>query len=224
MTQITEAIKKKITQAWHEALPSMEVYKPMMLARRVGPYVQGLCLDRRSGNDSYVPTLFLHSLCRPSEAITLSMGQFILSERSGLPRQIKVKSHDDSFSSASRELLDASLLPLEGNISLGELFDAYSKHRAISQTEAKFPIHLMEDAVSAAAYIGENDRAIIQARSYLEEASSWPEIALRQRGDLNEWSHMLLRLASSTSEIQQTVTDQGKILKIDGIPVSSLIP
>jgi hypothetical protein len=44
MSKLTSAMKQKFTKDWHELFPQFGVYKPMWLARRVGPPVDaGFC-------------------------------------------------------------------------------------------------------------------------------------------------------------------------------------
>jgi hypothetical protein len=65
MMKLTPALKKTITNDWRALAAQFATYKPMWLARRIGPLVQGICLDRDSSNAAYLPTLHVHCLCCP---------------------------------------------------------------------------------------------------------------------------------------------------------------
>ncbi|MGO1069769.1 hypothetical protein [Lysobacter sp. CA199] len=223
MSQLTVASKKQITADWGRIFPSLVEYKPLQLVRRIGPYVQGISLDRRTGNDVYVPTTFLHSLCSPAENLSLSLSQPLLSERAGLPKPIKVAFHAAHLEEAAAKLRNASVLPLAGDITLDELFTAYARHRTVSLLESKYPIHLMMDAVSAAAWLGDGSRASARARLYLEEAKTWPDNILAREGGYAAWSDTLNRIAGSTDELREVVNDQIKRLGLEKIPASDLL-
>jgi hypothetical protein len=65
MIKLTPPLKRQITHAWNERFPQMGVFEPMWLMRRIGPVVQGICLNRSSTGTDYIPITHIYDLCAP---------------------------------------------------------------------------------------------------------------------------------------------------------------
>lgn len=114
--KLTPALKRSITRDWQSLALQFAIYKPMLLARRVGPLVQGIALDRDESNETYLPILFVQCLCRPFPGLSFTFPQDLLSPRSLAPQRLKVQFHEQNFREACERLLTSSLLPVSGDI------------------------------------------------------------------------------------------------------------
>jgi len=224
MKKLTPDIKKSITRDWQSLVPQFTVLQPMSLVRRIGPLVQGICLDRDSNNAAYLPTLHVHCLCRPFPVLSLNLGQPLLSNRSGLAERLSVQFHETKYSDACMQLIASSLLPVEGDWRLTQLLEAYEKYRHLDRPDARYPVPLMEDAVSVCAWLGERDNALSLAVQYSEEAQNWPENVLARQGGLVGWKNTLSTLAISGDALRQTVTEQIESLKLQQVPAAQFLP
>ncbi|WAH63903.1 hypothetical protein [Xanthomonas hortorum] len=222
--KLTNALNKKITKDWHAALEGFEVASSMNLARRVGPFIQGICLDRDSSNVTYLPTLYVHCLCRPFPVVSLSLGQPLLNLRSGTVERLKVQFHEDSYQDAINRTLGSSLLPTKGDWRLPQLVEAYERYRGMNRPDSRFPVHLWEDVVSAHAWAGAQVRASVLADKYTEVAEGWPKNVLEREGGIILWRERLKDLAISGDVHKVTVANEIDKLGLESLPVSNLIP
>ena len=223
MNKLIPSIKKSLTNDWAALLPQFMVYKPMWLARRIGPLIQGVCLDRDSSNSDYLPTLHVHCLCRPFPDVSLSLGQPLLSIRSGAPDRISVSFHESKYKDACARLLSSSLLPVQGGWSLVQLIQAYERYRFLERWDSRYPVKLMEDAVSVCSWIGDIHQARILINNYINEAKAWPESILIREGGLTNWSDALNLLAVSGDLLRKNVNEQIDLLKLGKLPESQLL-
>lgn len=223
MKKLTPLLNKSITQDWQSLVPQFAVSKPMQLARRIGPLIQGICLERDSSNTAYLPTLYVHSLCRPFPVLSLSLGQPLHSQKSGTIERLPVQHHEAKYPDACARLIASSLLPVEGNWMLAQLLEAYEKYRHLNNPDTRYPILIMEDAVSVCAWLGKYEIASSLANQYSLESQGWPENLLARQGGWSSWKTMLTRLASSGEDLKQTVSDQIESLNLTQIPTSELI-
>jgi hypothetical protein len=222
MKKLTPEIKKQIMRDWQSLIPQFHRFRTMGLARRVGPLVQGIEFERDSTNSTYLPTLFVHCLCRPFSVVSLSMSQPLRSIRSGGIDRISVQSHENKFQEACKRLVDSSVLAVDGDWRLSQVIEAYSRYRQRPFAEPH-PIKLMEDAVSVSAWLGEIDQAKALADRYLDEARSWPDFALVQEGGFAAWREVLSSLATSSESLKKTVDEQIVSLKLEKLPESQLL-
>lgn len=72
---LTAAAKKKITLDWSRLFPELGTYRPLHLLRRVGPLLQGIALERTSGNDLYRPMAHIHCLAQESTSVVRQAGE-----------------------------------------------------------------------------------------------------------------------------------------------------
>lgn len=208
MTKLTPALKKSILRDWQAMLPQFTSYGPMAMGRLVGPFVQGVSLDRDSSNATYLPTLHAHCLCQPFPSVSLSLRQPLLSARSGTVDRISVQFHGAKFREACNRLMSAALLPVAGDWTIDEVLEAHARYRRLEIADTRFPVKLMEDAVSMCAWLGKTDQALAQAARYLDEARGWPENVLQREGGLPGWKKTLLDLAESGDRLRRVVAEQ----------------
>lgn len=196
----------------------------MMLVRRVGPLVQGICLDRDSSNSVYFPKLFVHCLCLPFPGLSLSLGQPLRSVRSGTVERISGGRHEELYRGMCARLMGSSLLPAQGDWQLPEVLDAYERFYRIGKIGSLYPVKLMEDAVSVCAWLGNVKEAASVAARYIEEARNWSEDILARDGGFVAWKKKLENIATSGEGLREVVNYQVEALKLQKIPFSNLLP
>jgi hypothetical protein len=222
--KLTLAAKKSITKDWKSLVPQFTDFQPMRLARRIGPLVQGICLDRDSTNAAYLPTLHVHCLCRPFPVVSLSLGQPLLSTRSGTVERLSVQFHENKYKEACKRLLATSLMPIEGDWHLAQVLAAYENYRRLDRPDSRYPVSLIEDVISVCAWLGEPAPASELVKRCIAEARGWPEPVLARSGGLAGWHGTLETLVHSGDELRQTVSDQIEALKLRQLPVAQLLP
>lgn len=128
---------RRVTADWAAALPGFDVWKPLHLLRRIGPVVQGVCLDRTTSGNEYMPTAHVHALARDFPVISLMLGQR-LEGASGQPERVLFANHDGEYRAAVGALRVQSVLSLsEEPPSLEQVVRAY--HSAASASYDKPP-------------------------------------------------------------------------------------
>ncbi len=223
MKKFTPAIKKRITEDWQNLLPQFKQYQTMALARRVGPLVHGICLDRDSSNAAYLPTVHIHCLCRPFPAVALNLRQPLLSKRSGTIDPISIQFHEKNYRDACERLIASSLLPVTGDWKMSQVLAAFHKYRHLELSDSRYPVTLMEVAVSLWAWLEKPEEAEDLARKYLEEAKDWPENVLTTNGGLVGWGETIKGLASSGEKLKQVADEEVANLNLQQLPQSQLL-
>lgn len=223
MIRLTPDMSKQITRDWIVQFPAMGAHKSMFLARRVGPLVQGVCLDRSSGGTAYVPTTFAHCLCTESSFISLTLGQRLLTERSKAEDAIRVQFHENHVVEASARLKRASLLPLDGNLTFNQVLHAYRQYRELRNVDSQFPIFLFRDAVLLAAFLKKYDVATRLLELYCEEVVTWPAQIVTRIGGVDQWHRGLSAACEDRDAIVQTVESEIVKHKLSKLPTAELL-
>jgi len=190
----------------------------MWLGRLVGPFFQGICLERNSGNASYVPTSHIHCLCRDFPVINLTLGQRLLSPRSGTQERISVQFHEAHFVEAAERLSRFSLLPLRASWGLHDLISAVEAYQALGRPDSKYPVFPFEDVVMAAVWLGDIDQAKAALAKYESIASAWPENILPRYGGHRAWVESLRRLMDDPNVLRETARNHAERLKVTQLP------
>lgn len=175
MTKSGPATARRVTSDWASAFPEFAPWRPMHLLRRIGPVLQGICLDRSTSGDGYTPTAHVHALTREFPAISLTLSHR-LERSSGQPETVLFSRHEDEFHDAVRTLNEQCRLSLSEPPSLDEIVGEY--HSACSDRQEKGlpPAVLeMEDSILIAAAAGRG--ALVRAGIALAEdlATRWPK-------------------------------------------------
>lgn len=216
---------RRVTADWAAALPGFDVWKPLHLLRRIGPVVQGVCLDRTTSGNEYMPTAHVHALTRDFPVISLMLGQR-LEGASGQPERVLFANHDGEYRAAVGALRVQSVLSLsEEPPSLEQVVRAY--HSAASASYDKgFPpaVPEMEDSVLVAAAAGLAD--LLQEGLALagELVDLWPKarLPLNWRGS-EDWLEGLRAKAADAVALSATVHHQvarHKLAKVRNVPAA----
>src|SRR5262245_51892547 len=123
MKELTDGAKKQITCDWSAIFPSLGVYEPLNLLRRVGPLLIGIVLERDSSNCSYRPAFHVHNLGVESDSVSLILWSPLRTPK-GAAETIDVKDHANRFKDAAQRLSNQAPLPFAGDLTIGQLIEA----------------------------------------------------------------------------------------------------
>jgi hypothetical protein len=179
MTKSSVPTPRRVTSDWAAALSGFDAPKPLHLLRRIGPVVQGVCLDRTTAGDGYTPTAHVHALTREFPVISLTLGQR-LERSSGQPESVLFANHEREYLAAVAAIREQSVLSLsEKPPELELVVKAY--HSAVSARYDKgLPpaVAEMEDSVLVAAVAGLPDLLHDGLALAGELAGLWPKSRL----------------------------------------------
>lgn len=239
---LTKSAEKRITEDWYREIPSLGIYKPRWLLRRIGPLLEGICLDRDSSGDKYKPIFHVHCLGRSDSSISLMLGTQLRSERSGGPDFVQVRWHEDKYKEAAGRMVRQALLPLEGDLSLRQLINVYRDYLATPMGKLQvvplyFDIIILlawaRDPASAQDVLAEclkiesgpRDVAVnrIEAGKLVQKKiHRLQEPEFRHVGGREVFEEICQRLIENPTEIQQTVDTQISAFGVEHLPVSKL--
>jgi len=216
---LTPAVEKQITEDWQREIPTLGVYEPRWLMRRAGPLLVGICLDRDSGGDRYKPTFHVHCLGREFPCVSLTLDTQLRSERSGGPDFIEVRWHEQKYRKAAARMVRQSLLPLEGDLRLGQVIDAYRRHM-VTPLAKRQPVLLYRDMILLLAWAGDPAGATDLLAECLPLADT---AGFQHVGGRTVFEAETRRLIAQPSLINETVAAQIVALGVGQLPVSELL-
>ena len=219
MTRLTPSVKNQITRDWNDLFPSLAVYRPMHLLRRVGPVLIGVCLERDSTNEQYRPVAHVHSLCRVFPVVTLSLSSQAHDEKMRL-LTIRVAEHKESYQSAAVHLREYAYVPIEGELTLADVIQGYWYY--LESPTATSKSKCFEDMALICAWHGDTDMSQRVIETAANEMQRWPEQIRRRIDGVHGWA---TRLASATAEparVRMTVDQQIKALGLGKVPAQEL--
>lgn len=80
---LNKSAEKQITADWQREMPSLGIYRPRHLLRRVGLLLVGVLLERDSGRDMYHPMFHVHCMGKALHFVSLTLCTQLRSERFG---------------------------------------------------------------------------------------------------------------------------------------------
>ena len=218
--KLTRSVNRRITEDWRREVPSLGVYRPRHLLRRVGPLLVGICLDRDSGGATYMPCFHVHSLCDEDGTVSLMLRTQLSSDRSGGPDHVPVRWHDERYREAAARMVRQSLLPLEGDLRLAQVLDAYRRYMATPLGRWQSAL-LYRDMVLLSTWVGDP----AQARRLLDEALRvvTDEVCYRPLDGRAAFEQYCRERIARPELVHQTVESQIVALKVGRLPVSDLL-
>lgn len=217
--ELTPSAKTRITQDWSGRFPGLGVYRKLHLLRRVGPLLEGICLERDSGNRSYRPTFHVHNLCRKDSSISLSLRQPVLTARTHAPQTIQVRWHDEMYRDAADRLESQSPLAFSGDLRLEDVLKAYHSYIA------KLPAveHEYVDMVTLATWAGRKQIALETIERSIGEIARWPALLIDRIGGISSFRDKLLSLTVDPNALRGTCEEQVVSLGASHVPTADLI-
>lgn len=223
MVTLTPALRRKITSDWRAEFGALGTYKPMWLGRLVGPFFQGVCLERNSGNASYLPTSHIHFLGLDWSTVSLTLAQRLRSVRSGTSETISVRFHEAHCAEAAERLKQASLLSLEQPWGLRDLILAVDAFQRLGYVASYSSVAEFECVVLAAAMLGDTEQAQASLAHFEAVASAWPANFLHHRGGVRSWADRLRRLIDKPDSLWDAARRNAEKLKAVGLPRNDLV-
>jgi hypothetical protein len=148
----------------------------------------------------------------------LTLGQRLLSPRSGSEERILVQFHGAHFEHAARRLMAASLLPLDEPWGLSDLISAVQTYQTLGRPDSKYPIFPFEDVVMAAVWLGEHDQARSAIAEYQEIITGWPENVTARFGGNVAWASKLHQLIDNPKALRDVADANAERLKVRNLP------
>lgn len=220
--KLTPPLKREITRDWNNEFPSLGIYEPMWLLRRIGPIVMGICLDRDSSNECYLPTFHVHNLCSEISFVSLSL-HICLTTKKGAEESINTRDHSSRYVDAAQRLSEQALLPFSGDLTLDQVLLAYHSYRMISPPAYSEDPHLLSNPVLICSWAGQLE----MARSLLVEAQEivkqWHPRIFKDYGDRVAWADSLAARFEDIDKIRRTADEHILAMNLTTIPNSQLV-
>ncbi|MCP4591861.1 MAG: hypothetical protein GY842_14085 [bacterium] len=220
-TTLTKTVEKRITADWQSEIVGMGVHKPRHLLRRVGPVLVGICLDRGSDGMEYLPTFHTHFLGNVFPVVSLTLSTPLRTERNGAEDWIPIRGHADRFPEAAAMMTKVSLLPLDGDLRLAAVLDAYRRYMATPMGRRQTAT-LYRDMVLLRAWA----RDANGAHTVLDEGLAGlgnNEAALRHVGGRKAFIAKSREAITQPELIDQTIESQIEALRLGDLPISELV-
>jgi hypothetical protein len=212
------AMQKKITRDWAEAFPGLGIYQTRQLLRRVGPIVAGIVLDRKSDGIGYWPAFHIHVLLKEFPVIALTL-RAPLRGRRGMPEEISVRSHDSKFPEAAERMRAACLLPMQGDVHLEDVFEAYEKWL---RANTPFWPNVFEEKILLRAWAGQKhavEDLLVQARTQLRKL---PSASLERQGGVDAWLEQMREATADRNRLEAILASEivaHKLAKLPTVPL-----
>ncbi len=226
MTTLTRSTKIRITNDWAAEFPSLAIYSPMRLLRRVGPLLTGIILERNSSNDNYLPIVHAHNLCYEFPDVSLAVREPLRKIRTGSTDLLRVVDHEKRYQEAVDRLKTQTALPFSGNLSISHIVHVYVNYLTTGACSHDL---MYRDMISYAVWLGEQSLAQQLVQDGLSAALSRPQLYLNRsegpemRRDLEKLRSDWTELLSKRDKLRETCEEQVRALKAEHLPVSELV-
>jgi hypothetical protein len=182
-------------------------------------------LDRDSGGEIYKPIFHVHCLCKRDNTVSLMLGTQLRSERSGGPDFIQVRFHEQKYKEAAERMARQSLLPLEGDLQLDVVLDAYRHYLATPMGRAQAAI-LYRDMILLSAWAGDQAGVskLLAECLRLERRTDLisDDAALRHVGGRAAFEAECRKLIEQPALVEATVDSQIAALGVENLPTANL--
>ena len=221
MRQSVAALRRKITSDWLILFPAIGILKPLHLARRVGPLLQGIVLQRSSLVDEYRPASHVHCLASEFPALTLTLVQYLRTKDTGARDGIRVQYHEREYQEAAQRVRTQAKLPLEGDLGLGDVVGAYEKE--IARPGVHFDASLYEELASIFTWAGrtsDSARVIDAAASAMR---AWPPAVSTLFGGVDGWRERNLKRVNDPTTIRAVADREAEKFGADRLPQAQMV-
>ncbi len=215
MKKFSASDKKQITKDWQVLFPDLGIYKPMHLLNRLGPILVGIALEVGSGNSYYKPSFHVHNLCRQFPVVSLTL---IADLGKGY---VEPSWHEKKHKDLATIMMEKARIPFSGDVSIENVMKAYEdyfKNPYVGQWVE------YEDYALICGWSGNSskiDHALNIVKSSLK---LWPEERyFKHLGGFDNWFASLEKRVMDKNMICNIVESQIKELKVESLPVRSLV-
>jgi hypothetical protein len=229
MTSLTPTAARAITKDWAALFPGFGIWRPLRLLRRLGPWVQGITLERSSAGDDYLLIAHLHALTRPFPTISLTLAS-PLRNRAGVAERILVSDHAESYVDAARRLGESSDLPCDSAPTLPQILSAYrtfvSEHRANGVPAAYVELEDIIDGPAVLALDGPTRDSVVLVDAVREGANlAAAEAALWGMGPPGfltpaQWVEQIVARAADPTRLARCVAEQVTQHRLSALPIA----
>jgi len=223
MKKLTSSFKKKATNQWADAFPDLGVYKNMWLLRRVGPFLQGICLDMDSSGSNYLPTFHIHNLAnQDDDFISLTLRTPLVSKKNGSPVRISATQHEEIFSDFIEQFRLQTPISLTGNISFENVWVAFQNYLKNGQAETRYPLNQYFDMTCLLIWCDRADEAKSFFYDKCKEIVGWPSSVTQHIGDRINKFYSLETLLEKPEDLRKKVDEVVISLNLERLPSVSL--
>lgn len=222
LKKMTPSIERQITNDWHRELPSLGIYRPRWLLRRVGPLLAGVLLERDSVGDAYMPKFHVHFLGREHDGVVLMLCTQLRNEQTGGPSFVDLRWHEEKYKEAASRMARQCPLALGGNLRVDDVLAAYRTQLA-TPLGARTAAQLYTDMILLLAWARRTDeasRALDEALAKLGD----DETPYQHVGGKKTFEATCREAIDNPTSVDRTVEDQTKALELQGLPAAELLP
>jgi len=214
--RLSKGVQNLVTKQWLEFFPEMKSIIRMDLMRRVGPLLICIELERHCNilQHQYWPCFFVHNLAREFLSLTTMLKLYLPTWTDC--KYINIENHLGVYQKAARLIKEEAPIPLDGPISLDQVFKGYSNF------QPSYYIDWLEDSLLIAAWAGEKKKAY----QYLDWAEkifkTWPETAQERHGGKN-WRANLVAKIENPDELREITHTEVIKHKLEKVPYQDFI-
>lgn len=231
--KITATFKKKVKHDWLEQIPSLAADpKIFFVSRLVGPLNIRVSFDTKTFNNDYYPVFNVQNLSIIKDYLCQTMRSSLMNSRINAAGEkitsvvsISINRHEKGdYIEAANLMKEQARLPLEGEVSITMIWDAYQRY--YMEEPGYFSMSIVEDPALIAAWVGREDLAK-QALDWGYEAyKTWCENRRNKEtdDDPNAWLTMMKERIADPETLRRNVDEMIKKHKLDYLPQEELIP
>jgi len=218
---LTRSAQTRITKDWHALIPSLGIYKPRHLLRRVGPLLGGICLDRDSGGLDDAPKFDVHFLGKDFPVVSLTLCTPLRTRRTQAEEWLPVRWHEEKCEEAVARRVRQSLLPLDGDLRLAQVLEAYQGYMR-TPLGRRQKAHLYRDMIGLAVWSGDTEGAGVLLKRALKSIGK-DETQYRHVGGRSGFEEQSRKLIADPTLVVQMVESQIASLGVGQLPVARLL-
>lgn len=222
--KLTPSIRKKITNDWYSELQSLVIYEPLHLLRRLGPFLEGIVLDRSSGNEDYLATFHLHNLAILSDG-EINLGLYTpFCNSKGAKYRITVLHHDKSFREIISSFKKQFPLKVEGSVRCDALLQAYQKYIDENGALTQYPRSQWFDMLTALIWCNRLMEAKVFYDKCISDMASWPDRVKEYSQNKLQEFYNLKSWIEHPEAMKSNVEESLEQLHAQNLPSAELLP
>ena len=211
--KITGPMKTKITNDWLAEFPGYKKENPVCFCKRVGPLLITIGYEVRYSTDIRMGCS-LFNLANPLDFTCGNLYTIPKSRRYSLTWEQHEKG---LYKEAVAELKELFPIPLEGPITLTQVFEGYKKYVANNHS---FSDRHFKDSALVAAWARRPDKA----QEYLDWGyEAYQEAKIYKPIPIDEWYRNMQARIANPEALRKTVEEQIEHHKLGKIPYQELI-
>lgn len=227
MAENIKEIKKKVNQDWQSAFPQLTVYTQNKYYKIVGPIIIGLELVKLPRSEDYRPYFVCYPLWRQNLKACLDT-PIIMKEfhnKKGLQFSIPYVKHAVFFSDVLSVVKKQIPIPLEGNVSLKNIFsaiDEHSKTPPLSAAPNSYLQAVLQESKLEIALCAGNDNQAQSVLSQIQKRNWSREHFAMWKVDVSQWLKELQEKMNSREKLVSQVELNKQEKKLEKLHQSEL--